>query len=54
MVIEFNLDLICCADRIFDLGTGVGDKGVWFVLVATPELLMSIPPAIRADTSSKC
>ena len=55
LVIVHNLDVIPCADWIFDLGPDGGDKGGEIVVVGTPlKRWQSIPPAIRADTSSKC
>jgi excinuclease ABC subunit A len=38
-VIEHNLDVIKCADRILDLGPEGGDRGGFIVASGTPEQL---------------
>ena len=46
LVIEHNLDVIKCADYIFDLGPGSGDKGGSIVAEGTPEEIASTKKSI--------
>ena len=43
LVIEHNLDVIKCADRIIDLGPEGGDRGGEIVAVGTPEEIAAHP-----------
>ncbi len=43
LVIEHNLDVIKCADRIIDLGPEGGDKGGRVIITGTPEDVMMSP-----------
>ncbi len=42
VVIEHNMDVIKCADRIIDLGPEGGEKGGWIVAEGTPEKLSQV------------
>lgn len=43
LVIEHNLDVIKCADRIIDLGPEGGDRGGTIVACGTPEEVAQVP-----------
>ncbi len=43
LVVEHNLDLICIADHVIDLGPEGGDAGGAIVAVGTPEDIMACP-----------
>ena len=43
LVIEHNLDVIKCADRIIDLGPEGGDRGGTIVACGTPEEVAKVP-----------
>ena len=43
LVIEHNLDVIKCADRIIDLGPEGGDRGGAIVACGTPEEVAKVP-----------
>ncbi len=46
LVIEHNLDVIKCADRIIDLGPEGGDRGGELLIAATPEKVARSPKSI--------
>ena len=46
VVIEHNLDVIRCADYIFDLGPKAGHEGGYLVATGTPEEIMKNPRSI--------
>jgi excinuclease ABC subunit A len=43
VVIEHNLDVIKCADRLIDLGPEGGDEGGALIAVGTPEDIAAVP-----------
>jgi excinuclease ABC subunit A len=46
LVIEHNLDVIKCADRIIDLGPEGGDRGGELLIAGTPEKVANSPKSI--------
>jgi len=42
LVIELNLDMVCCGDWVIDLGPEVADKGGEIVLAQHPPELMAV------------
>ena len=46
IVIEHNLDVLKCADYIFDLGPEGGRKGGYIVAEGTPEQLADNPDSV--------
>jgi len=54
IIIEHNLDVIKCADRIIDLGPEGGDSGGEIIATATPEDLVTIPKSITGRYLKPC
>ena len=49
LIIEHNLDVICQADHVIDLGPEGGDKGGGLVCAGTPEEIASCPQSITGQ-----
>ncbi len=49
LIIEHNLDVIKCADRIIDLGPEGGEEGGHVVAAGTPEDVAAVPSSYTGD-----
>ena len=55
LVIEHNLDVIKCADRVIDMGPGGGENGGSIIAIGTPEEIADLdsPTAPYLQTELK-